>query len=420
MKRGGGSPPTRHRMTREDRLSRHRTRKRFTLPRIDLRFKVNLKQEHTRLVLQLAGGAAGMLVLVIALGRLLGGEGAPESSRGLTPEEMTSWHQTLEEAGREAAAAAGLRESWVISHPPGSPEGDSVLTVVEFRVPADVYLEVLNLRLSRAIRGIGGEVVRGVELNDAQVELDVAHRGHRTHRFIMQRYSGYEKIAGRIGLIIDDWGRTAPSIAEEFVRLPIEWTAAVIPESGVSGGQARYLTEQGIPLMVHMPMEPVNGADWDLGEEAIYADTPAERVAELIDAALAETPGAQGINNHMGSLATTRPTVMRTLMDVLSERELFFIDSRTTAASVGTEEAERAGVPWAARDVFLDAEDEPQFIEQQFRQALDHARRNGSVILIGHPRRNTLSALQRLVPGARGEGFEFVTVDRLLRRPGRN
>jgi polysaccharide deacetylase 2 family uncharacterized protein YibQ len=110
---------------------------------------------------------------------------------------------------------------------------------------------------------------------------------------------------------------------------------------------------------------------------------------------------------------------MKALMEALNERDLFFIDSRTTAASVGVEEAARAGVPWATRDVFLDSEDDPVLIEQQLRTALDHARRTGFVVLIGHPRRNTLDVLQRLIPGVRSEGFEFVTVDRLLRRPGR-
>jgi polysaccharide deacetylase 2 family uncharacterized protein YibQ len=359
-------------------------------------------------------------VLLFALGRLLGGDAPPSPGSGpLSSEEAAAWHQMLDQVVRDGATAAGLRDSWIVTHPPGTPEGDSMLTVLEFRVPGDLYLEVLNLALSRAIESCGGEIVRGVELNDARVELDVAHRGHRTHRLVLQRYSGYSRVAGRIGLIIDDWGRTAQSIAEEFVRLPIEWTAAVIPEPGISGSQARYLTEQGIPLMVHLPMEPVNGTEWNLGDGAIYAETPATRVETLLDAALAETPGALGINNHMGSLATTRRPVMKALMEALDERGLFFIDSRTTPESVGAEEATRAGVPWAARDVFLDAEDDPGPIEQQLRIALDQARRNGSVILIGHPRRNTLEVLQRLIPGVRSEGFEFVRMDRLLRRPGR-
>ena len=411
MSRRGPRPPTRHRMTREERLGR----------RSGFRARgLRLGPDQKRRLMQLAGGVAGLIVLLIALDRLLGSERPPAAGPG-TPsfEELAAWQQTLELAVREGATAVGLRESWIVSHPPGSPEGDSLLTVIELRVPGDLYLEVLNLALSRAIGSCGGEIAQGVELNDARVELEVAHRGHRTHRLVLQRYSGYRRVVGRIGLIVDDWGRAAQSMAEGFVGLPIEWTAAVIPEPGVSGSQARYLTAQGIPLMVHLPMEPENGTDWDLGDGAIYAETSAAQVAERLDAALAETPGAVGINNHMGSLATTQRPVMRALMEALKERGLFFIDSRTTAATVGEEEAERAGVQWGSRDVFLDPEDDPAVIEGQLRTALEQARRNGSVIMIGHPRQTTLEVLRRLIPSVRSEGFEFVTVDRLLRRPGR-
>lgn len=400
-------------MTREER-ARGRGRRR-------LRPRIGLKPQHSRLVLQVAGGAAGLLVLLLALNRLLGGDMMPAAGPGGSPgpEVDAEWQITMEEAARRAALSAGLRASWVVVYPPGSPEGDSLLTVMEFRVPGDLHIEVLNLALSRAVESCGGTIVRGVELNDARVELDVAYGGRRTHRFILQRYSGYSLIRGRIGLIIDDWGRVNESIAEAFTRLQIPWTASVIPEPGVSAAQARYLSEQGIPLMVHMPMEPVNGAAWDLGDGAIYADTPPAEVASLLDAALAETPGARGVNNHMGSLATTRPRVMRALMEALRERALFFIDSRTTPASVGAEEARKAGVPWAARDIFLDSEDDPDVIEQQFQRALEHARESGSVILIGHPRPNTLAVLARRIAAAHDDGFDFVTVDRLLRRPGR-
>ena len=369
----------------------------------------------------MVAGTAGVAAVILLLGQLLGGgEGAPAgASGGLPAAELAAWNEEVVEAALGSALAAGLREPWVVVYPPGTPDGDPVLTVVEFRVPGDLHLEVLNLALTRAVEGVRGEIVRGVELHDARVELEIAYRGLRTHLFVLQRYSGYRRIQGRIGLIVDDFGRTRNSIVESFTRFPVPWTAAVIPEPPVSDAQAKYLAEQGIPLMVHLPMEPVNGEVWDLGDGAIYSDTPPGRIEELLDNALAAVPGAEGINNHMGSQATTRTPVMRALMAALRERDLFFVDSRTTPASIGAEEAERAGVRWGTRDVFLDTEDERAHIEEQFRRALDHARRYGSVIVIGHPRPNTLAVLQQWIPRATEQGFEFVKLDRLLRRPGR-
>ena len=110
---------------------------------------------------------------------------------------------------------------------------------------------------------------------------------------------------------------------------------------------------------------------------------------------------------------------MRALMRSLRERGLFYVDSRTTPATVGPEQAEREGVPWTARDIFLDDDDDPQSIAAQFRAAMERALRRGTAVIIGHPRPNTLAVLQEWILRARSEGFEFVTVDRLLRRPGR-
>jgi polysaccharide deacetylase 2 family uncharacterized protein YibQ len=400
-------------MTREERTRGRRRR----AGRTGLRFR----PEHRRLVVQVVAGTAGVAAVVVLLGQLLGGgEGPPTGGApGGLPAELAAWNEELEEAALGSALAVGLRVPWVMVHPPGTPDGDSVLTVVEFRVPGDLHMEVLNMALTRAVQGVQGEVVRGVELHDARVELEIAYRGLRTHRFVLQRYAGYRSIEGRIGLIVDDFGRIRDSIVQSFTRLEVPWTAAVIPEPGISDAQARFLAEQGIPLMVHLPMEPVNGEVWNLGDRAIYADTPPDRIKELLDDALAAIPGAKGINNHMGSRATTRTPVMRALMEALRERDLFFVDSRTTPESIGAEEAARAGVRWGARDIFLDTDDETPLIEEQFRRALEHARRFGSVIVIGHPRPNTLAVLQQWIPRAREQGFEFVKVDRLLRQPGR-
>jgi len=399
-------------MTREERAGRSR-RIRISLPTLPGGWRQSL--------VPVLGGAAGLALLIFILSRMLGGTpgSGGEDTAGGAPEGIPAWTLRLEQAARDSALSGGLRDAWVIVHAPGSLDGDSLLSVMEFRVPGDIHLEDLNLTLSKAALDAGGEIVSGVELHDARVELEVAWRGHRTHRFVLQRYSGYRRNAGRLALIIDDFGRVPQRTLTELVRLPAPWTASVIPETGVSGPQARYLAERGIPLMVHMPMEPENGSEWELGVGAIYADTAPGEVDGLIEVALAEIPGARGLNNHMGSLVTTNDEIMRSVMRALRERDLFFVDSRTTSATVGAAQAEREGVPWTARDIFLDNDDDPATIARQFQAALDQAAARGTAVMIGHPRANTLAVLQEWIPRARTMGFEFVTVDRLLRHPGR-
>ena len=53
----------------------------------------------------------------------------------------------------------------------------------------------------------------------------------------------------------------------------------------------------------------------------------------MIRADLGSVPYSDGVNNHMGSRATADAALMARVMKVLRERNLFFIDSRTTASS---------------------------------------------------------------------------------------
>ncbi|MCA9796427.1 MAG: divergent polysaccharide deacetylase family protein, partial [Candidatus Eremiobacteraeota bacterium] len=89
-------------------------------------------------------------------------------------------------------------------------------------------------------------------------------------------------------------------------------------------------------------------------------------------------------------------------------RQLFYLDSRTTGASVAPKLAPAAGVQLLQRDVFLDNQDAIEPILAQLNQAEKVAATHGSAIAIGHPRANTLAALQKWIPEARARGVEFV------------
>jgi hypothetical protein len=122
--------------------------------------------------------------------------------------------------------------------------------------------------------------------------------------------------------------------------------------------------------------------------------------AGVLDA-LGRLPDALGINNHQGSKATADPRVVRAVLEVVKEKGLFFLDSRTTSASVALPEATKLAVPFLARDVFLDdvvAESTdpggaPGALEGAWEKAVLLARKKGQAILIGHPRTETLTFL---------------------------
>ena len=148
--------------------------------------------------------------------------------------------------------------------------------------------------------------------------------------------------------------------------------------------------------MLHAPMANATGAA--LGPGALTQDmTPAE-LQETLSESLDSIPHVQGVNNHMGSVLTADQTAMSSIMEVVQQRGLYFIDSLTNPLSVAESEALQAGIPTDRRDVFLDNDRSLDGLFQQFQRAMDIAERKGSAILIGHPYPETLDFLEVVLP----------------------
>jgi len=130
---------------------------------------------------------------------------------------------------------------------------------------------------------------------------------------------------------------------------------------------------------------------------------------------LATVPDAAGVNNHQGSLATSDPQLMAELMPLLRAHHLFFVDSRTIAATTAYDQAQSAGVPSAFRNVpFLDDVPDVAAIRKQLELAFKDAREKHEAIAIGHPHPETLQALSEVLPEAESQGIRLVHVSELV------
>lgn len=215
----------------------------------------------------------------------------------------------------------------------------------------------------------------------------------------------------RIAILIDDIG---PNLRESqrAVRLPPSITLALLPYATRVKELAREGREAGHELMLHMPMEPMGKED--PGPDALITSLPMRDLQERFERSLAGFGGYDGVNNHMGSRFTAWPEGMEMVMDALAERGLFFLDSRTSAQSLGKTVAEKKGVPALGRDVFLDDDAAPSAIRAQLALTEKIARRKGAAIAIGHPHVTTLAVLEAWIPEAQARGFDLVPVNALL------
>ena len=120
-----------------------------------------------------------------------------------------------------------------------------------------------------------------------------------------------------------------------------------------------------------------------------------KELIERVQSYFKKVPYASGANNHMGSRFTEFEAGMEAVLQVMHEKGMFFIDSRTTGQSVAGSVASKVGVPNAVRDVFLDNVADVDAISEQIRKLVRLAERRGKAIGICHPYPETLEALRR-------------------------
>jgi len=224
--------------------------------------------------------------------------------------------------------------------------------------------------------------------------------------------------AGAVAVVLDDLGYDERALAT-LAGWNAPLAVAVIPSAPYAARAVALAKEKGWDLLVHLPMEPEAGPS---EAEAIGSRDSDDVIRVKLLQALARTPGALGINNHQGSKATADARVVRAVLGVVKERGLFFLDSRTTGASVVGTEAALLHVPFLARDVFLDdvaAETSakggaPEALDAAWERTREIAAKKGEAIVIGHPHRETLAFLEKKLASEKSAGARLIKVSELV------
>jgi hypothetical protein len=207
----------------------------------------------------------------------------------------------------------------------------------------------------------------------------------------------------KVAIVIDDVG-LRPNVLDAFWAIPginngLSW--AVIPGTRFANALTRDLVARKACIIAHIPMEPIasESITSGLGDYLMVSDGPAGMLDKLRARMDTFPPSLRsqvtGLSNHQGSLLTTNQSAMTTLITFARSEKLFFLDSRTTAATIGKSVAQEQGVRVVERNVFLDNVREPDAIERQLDELLSHAQRKNHAVGIGHPYPETAVALAR-------------------------
>lgn len=251
------------------------------------------------------------------------------------------------------------------------------------------------MSLGRQIRGVVAVLTFGL-IAVGSASAQVASKG--------------EQPPPTIAIIIDDMGHN-PVQGERLIDLDQPLTLAFLPYRRYTRTLAEKAHTQGKEIMLHAPM--ANTHNYDLGPGGLQPDMDQHATTVTLRRALQSIPYVQGVNNHMGSLLTQKRGNMDWIMAELVQYPLYFVDSRTIAATIAADSAEAHRVPNMTRDVFLDHRQTEEFVDRQFKLLIETAKRNGTAIGIGHPHKVTVDYLEKHLPQLDAQGIAVATVSGL-------
>ena len=167
---------------------------------------------------------------------------------------------------------------------------------------------------------------------------------------------------------------------------------------------------------MHIPLEPERGkASW-LGPSGILTSMGEEEVRKKIMRGLEEVNYAVGMNNHMGSKAMKDEKIVNIITDIAREKNLFFLDSKTTEIILSKRLCEQKEVFFLERDIFLDNEKSVISVKKQMNKLGDIALEKGYAIAIGHVGiggNATVQGIKESIATLEEKGIKFITLKQL-------
>ena len=202
-------------------------------------------------------------------------------------------------------------------------------------------------------------------------------------------------------LIIDDLGYDKKSI-DRILKIKQPINLAVLPHLPHSLYAARAAYRGGKDVILHLPMEPKYSSGYtadDAGEGVLLLGFSIDQMREELRRNIVAVPNIVGVNNHMGSKFMENEEPVKTVMQELKARDLYFVDSLTTPNSRGYRIARQLGVKTLKRDVFIDQRERgKEYTMEQLDHLVRIAEKNGIAVGIGHPYPQTIDALAEYMP----------------------
>ncbi|NIM90250.1 MAG: hypothetical protein GTO17_04800 [Candidatus Aminicenantes bacterium] len=217
----------------------------------------------------------------------------------------------------------------------------------------------------------------------------------------------------KVAFIIDDMGYSLEDL-KKIISLKKPVTVSILPSSPYAKETALIAHENGLEVMLHLPLESVNSKNNKNRGGYILSGMSTEEIQRTLEESL-QIPYIKGVNNHQGSKITTDETLMRIILEPLKKRNLYFIDSLTTSSSIAFRLAQEMGIRSARRYIFLDSTVNEEYIERMMEDLFVKAQQRNNMVVICHPFQETMQVLKEKVHSVEENNLELVFASQIVR-----
>jgi len=217
--------------------------------------------------------------------------------------------------------------------------------------------------------------------------------------------------------LIDDFGYGGKGDIG-MINSKVPMTISVIPGLKHSKDIAKKANKIGLEVFLHQPMETLSERKNQklLGPLGIKVGMSADSVKKIINKSLSYVPYAVGMNNHMGSKATQDKKLMHIVLSIIKSKNLYFVDSKTSAKSIAYKVAKSLKVPCAIRDIFIDNIKNSEIIKKEIKKGILLSLQKGSCLMIGHAHPETVKAIVEMYPEINKLNIEVVSVSNYIKK----
>ena len=291
---------------------------------------------------------------------------------------------------------------------------------MKIQFPRSLSFSVIEGNFKESIAALERSISLQSVQKPSSLRLDVMVQEHLTHQLTFIPSSpppsvkaGKTPFRPQMALVIDDLGEEV-QVSQELLRWNVPITFSILPYTSRGKSLALEAHQKGKEIILHLPMEPQGYPKANPGKGVLLHDMTPEQLRRQLLEDIEAIPHIKGVSNHMGSRLMEDGGTLRIILSELKKRDLYFLDSRTSAQTVGLETARSLGLRAGERNVFLDHTSGEEAVKQSVERLIQLSLSHGKAIGIGHPHTDTLKTLKAMIPKIQARGIEIVPVSEIL------